>query len=115
MKNILDIFSKLGINKENGLFITSEDIWKKECHFSSRIVRLIGNKLKPDAFFTFDNKPLILFYENPKNVKDIHKALWNFNESPIVIFALDDKIEVFNGVFLNKMLHRCLLIGDLFE
>lgn len=97
MKNILDIHRRLGINRENGLFITSEDLWKKECQFSSRIVRLIGNKLKPDAFFTFDNKPLILFYENPQNVKDIHKALWNFNESPIVIFAYDDKIEVFNG------------------
>jgi hypothetical protein len=31
MRNILDIFSKLDINKENGLFITSEDIWKEEC------------------------------------------------------------------------------------
>ncbi|MFO7868896.1 MAG: DNA methyltransferase [Bacteroidales bacterium] len=97
MKNILDIIGKLGINKENGLFITSEDLWKKECRFSSRIVRLIGNRLNPDAFFIFDNKPLILFYENPKNTKDIHKALWNFNESPIVIFAFDSKIEVFNG------------------
>jgi hypothetical protein len=97
MKNLLDIFKKLSINRENGLFITSENLWKEECQFSSRIERLIGNKLKPDAFFNFDNKPLILFYDNPKNTENIHKALWNFNESPIVIFAFDGKIEVFNG------------------
>lgn len=97
MKNLLNIFNKLNINRGNGLFITSEDLWKEECQFSSRIVRLIGNKLTPDAFFNFDNKPLILFYDNPKNVEEIHKALWNFNESPIVIFAYDSKIEVFNG------------------
>ena len=97
MKNLLDIFNKLNINRENGLFITSENLWKEECQFSSRIERLIGNKLKPDAFFNFDNKPLILFYDSPKNAEDIHKALWNFNESPIVIFAFDSKIEIFNG------------------
>ena len=97
MKNLLDIFKKLSINRENGLFITSENLWKEECQFSSRIERLIGNKLKPDAFFNFDNKPLILFYDNPKNTENIHKALWNFNESPIVIFAFDGTIEVFNG------------------
>ncbi len=103
MRNLLDIFNKLSVNRENGLFITSENLWKEECQFSSRIERLIGNKLKPDAFFNFDNKPLILFYDNPQNAADIHKALWNFNESPIVIFAYDSKIEVFNGfIYLTE-------------
>ena len=97
MKNLLNIFDKLCLNRDNGLFITSENLWKEECRFSSRIERLIGNKLKPDAFFNFDNKPLILFYDNPKNIEAIHKALWNFNESPIVIFASNNKIEIFNG------------------
>lgn len=97
MENLLDIFNTLSVNRENGLFITSENLWKEECQFSSRIERLIGNKLQPDAFFNFENKPLILFYNNPQNAEEIHKALWNFNESPIVIFAFDSKIEVFNG------------------
>jgi hypothetical protein len=112
MKNLLDIFNKLNINKENGLFIISEYLWKEECQFSSRIVRLIGNKLQPDAFFVFDNKPLILFYENPQNTKDIHKALWNFNESPIVIFAYDAKIEIFNGFNYITEKSELLFIGN---
>ena len=107
MKNILDIFDKLSINRDNGLFITSEDLWKEECQLSSRIERLIGNKLKPDAFFIFDNKPLIFFYENPQNTEDIHKALWNFNESPIVIFAFNGKIEIFNG--FNYLIEKSTL------
>lgn len=97
MKNLLHIFNKLNITQENGLFITSENVWKNECQFSSRIDRLIGSTLKPDAFFVFDNKPLILFYDSPQETAGIHKALWNFNESPIVIFAYNGKIEVFNG------------------
>lgn len=112
MKNLQNIFSTLHINRENGLFLTAENLWKDECRFSSRIVRLIGGKLKPDAFFVFDNKPLILFYDNPLNTKDIHKALWNFNESPIVIFAYDSKIEVFNGFIYLTAKSELHFIGD---
>ncbi len=97
MKNLLEIFNKIGVHKNNGLFITSENKWQKACLYSNRIERLIANKLNPDAFFCFDSKPLILFYENPRNVENIHKAIWNFNESPIVIIAENDKVEIFNG------------------
>lgn len=112
MNNLIDIFNKLSINRENGLFITSENLWQEECQFSSRIERLIGNKLKPDAFFIFDNKPLILFYNNPQSIGNIHKALWNFNESPIVIFAFDGKIEVFNGFTYLTEKSSLLYIGN---
>lgn len=97
MKNLFDIFKSLRINTSNGLFITKESLWQGECQFSSRVVRLIENKLKPDAFFVFDNKPLILFYDTPNDVVGIHKALWNFNESPIIIFANNNSVEIFNG------------------
>ncbi len=97
MKNLLGIFKTLGINKANGLFITSENLWQKECQFTSRVGRLIKDKLKPDAFFVFDHKPLILFYDTPKEKERIHKALWNSNESPIIIFAYKAIVEIFNG------------------
>ena len=60
---------------------------RKNAIFSSRIEKLLKEKLKPDAFFVFDNKPLILFYDSYENKEKIHKALWNFNESPIIIFC----------------------------
>lgn len=102
MKNLLEIFNTLGVNKENGLFITSEGIWEEECQFSSRVGRLINNKLKPDAFFVFDHKPLILFYDSPHDKELIHKSLWNFNESPVVFFAYDDSVEIYNGYHYLK-------------
>ena len=97
MRNLFDIFEKLKLNKENGLFITANENWLDECSFSSRIEKLIKEKLKPDAFFVFDNKPLILFYDAHSNKEEIHKALWNFNESPIIVFVDNGKIEIYNG------------------
>jgi hypothetical protein len=97
MKNLFDIFEKLRLNKENGLFITANNKWQTECNFSSRIEKLIKEKIKPDAFFVFDNKPLILFYDSHENKEIIHKALWNFNECPIIFFVDNGNIEIYNG------------------
>jgi hypothetical protein len=97
MRNLFDIFETLKINKENGLFITADGRWQEECNFPSRIEKLLKEKLKPDAFFVFDNKPLILFYDSHENKEKIHKALWNFNESPIIIFVDNGNVEIFNG------------------
>jgi len=97
MQNLSNIFNTLKINKENGLFIASENKWQEACQFPSRIKRLIETKLKPDAFFVFDNKPFILFYDSPTDTEGIHKAIWNFNETPIIIFAYNNSVEIYNG------------------
>lgn len=97
MKNLQKIFDDLGLKEGNGLFLLSNGDWKKECNFSSRVNRLIEEKIRPDAFFCFGNKPLILFYDSPENKTTIHKAIWNFNESPIVFIVDDDLVEIFNG------------------
>lgn len=97
MRNLSKIFYDLNLEEGNGLFFISKNDWKQECNFSSRITRLIEGKIKPDAFFCFGNKPLMLFYENPLDKLAIHKAVWNFNESPIVFIIEDDNLEIFNG------------------
>jgi len=102
MKNLQKIFDDLGLKEGNGLFLLSSNDWKKECNFSSRVTRLIEVKIKPDAFFCFGNKPLILFYDNPSDKTTIHKAIWNFNESPIVFIVEDDLVEIFNGFHFIK-------------
>jgi hypothetical protein len=112
MTNLLDIFKTLNLNKENGLYITTESYWQEECQFSSRIEKLLKEKLKPDAFFVFDNKPLILFYDSHKNKEQIHKALWNFNESPVIIFSDNGIIEIFNGFrYLKEKSSLELFVG----
>jgi hypothetical protein len=97
MRCLLKIFDDLGLKEGNGLYLLNDNDWKKECNFSSRVNRLIEGKIKPDAFFVFGNKPLMLFYENPSDKLAIHKAIWNFNESPIVFIVEDDNLEIFNG------------------
>jgi len=92
-----NIFSKLGLSKENGLYFTNENIWKNETSFPNRVQRLIERKIEPDAFFCFDNKPMILFFENRVNKSELHEAIWNFNECPIAIFVDNDAVEIFNG------------------
>lgn len=91
------IFSKLGLSVENGLYLTKEGHWKKEISFPNRVKRLLERKIKPDAFFCFDNKPLILFFEDPSKKQELHEEIWNFNECPIVIIIQNNVIEIFNG------------------
>lgn len=97
MKNLNEIFSKLGISKENGLFLTKENKWKSETSFPNRVKRLIERKIEPDAIFVFDNKPMILFFDNRENKSELHEAIWNFNECPIAIFIDTGTVEIFNG------------------
>ncbi|MDR2754283.1 MAG: SAM-dependent methyltransferase [Planctomycetaceae bacterium] len=98
-----EIFRKLDINTANGLYYTNDVKWKSELQFPNRVIRLLENNIKPDAFFCIDNKPLILFFENSTD-KDLHKKIWNFNESPIVIIVQNDTVEIFNGFKYEKEL-----------
>ncbi len=97
MKSLENIFEQLGLSRNNGLFITRENLWQKTTDFPNRVKRVLENKIKPDAFFCFDNKPLILFFLNPKDKGGLHKSIWNFNECPIVFIIEYDVIEIFNG------------------
>lgn len=95
MKHLEQIFNKLQLSKENGLFITKENRWKGL--FSNRVERLLNNVIRPDAFFSIDNKPFILFFDSPKNKKKKLNQIWNFNESPIIIITEGDTLEIYNG------------------
>jgi methylase of polypeptide subunit release factors len=97
MTDLKPLFTKLGLNESNGLYITRDALWKNQTAFPNRVKRLIERKILPDAFFCFDNKPLILFFNNPAGKEELHKAIWNFNECPIAIIIENDSIEIFNG------------------
>ena len=89
------IFTRLNLTSDNGLCILKDGLW--EGKLPRRTELLIRDKLKPEAFFCFDRKPIILFYDSPKNKKELFKDIWNFNESPIVIINEPDAIEIYNG------------------
>jgi hypothetical protein len=112
MMELQNLFDSLGLNKDNGLFITKENLWKSSTTFPNRVNRLIEKKIFPDAFFCFDNKPLILFFLNPANTHELHKAIWNFNESPIAIIIQNDAVEIFNGFNYLKEKGALEKLGD---
>lgn len=112
MEKLNEIFSKLGLSKENGLFLTKENKWKTETSFPNRVKRLIERKIEPDAIFVFDNKPMILFFENKENKSELHEAIWNFNECPIAIFIENGSVEIFNGFNYLKENKSLEKLGD---
>lgn len=112
MEKLNEIFSKLGLSKENGLFLTKENKWKTETSFPNRVKRLIERKIGPDAIFVFDNKPMILFFENKENKSELHEAIWNFNECPIAIFIENGSVEIFNGFNYLKENKSLEMLGD---
>ncbi|MCF7919123.1 MAG: N-6 DNA methylase [Candidatus Cloacimonetes bacterium] len=89
------LFRKLGFNRDNGLYITSENRWAGL--FAKRVEEFFEGVYKPDAFFCISNKPLILFYQNPEDRNAIFKSVWNFNESPIVFIIEPGNIDIYNG------------------
>lgn len=95
MKHLNQIFEKLNITKEKGLYLASDD---RDQLFSNRVERLLKYVIKPDAFFCIDNKPFILFFENLGTQKKTKlKEIWNFNETPIIIVSEQNAVEIYNG------------------
>jgi len=89
------IYNSLNMTPERGLCIIKDGQWKGK--IPRRLEYLIDKKLKPDAFFCLDKKPLILFYDSPQNKPELFKAIWNFNESPVVIINELNAVEILNG------------------
>ncbi|PKP20481.1 MAG: hypothetical protein CVU04_03790, partial [Bacteroidetes bacterium HGW-Bacteroidetes-20] len=102
--NLQKLFSVLEISESDSLIMLSDPKWKEKVNFPSRVIRLLEDvdKWSPTALFCFDNKPLILFFENPKNKEELHKSIWNFNESPIVIISENDSVTIFNGFAFDE-------------
>lgn len=109
MRHLSQIFKKLNLSKENGLYSISDD---RQRLFSNRVERLLANTIKPDAFFCIDNKPFILFFENPTNKKAKLREIWNFNETPIVVVVEQDSVEIYNGFQFLTEQNTLRLLGN---
>lgn len=102
------IYKELQLEGKDSLIRVSTDMdWQKKVALPSRIYRLLEKNelLKTlDAFFCFDNKPLILFFslEDSNKKQELHKTIWNFNESPIAIIVENNAVEIFNGFSIDE-------------
>lgn len=98
------------MHRENGLYLTAAENWKGM--LPARIEWLFKDKLKPDAFFCIDNKPIVLFYDSPQNKTELFQAIWNFNESPVIIINEPNVVEIFNGFSFLKDKNELEKLGD---
>jgi len=114
MENRLQqLYERLGLNKENGLFFIDEaHLWISR--FPYRVSRILKEVIKPDAFFclysedTFGevndhprpfNRSFILFFDNPDSEKEklIHKQVINFGLAQAIFINRNDTLDLFHG------------------
>lgn len=98
------VFERLNVDNSDSLIRLTDENWKEKITFPSRVIRLLEDteKWDPKAIFCFDNKPLVLFFENPENKEVLHKTAWNFNETPIVVVVENNQVSIYNGFAIDE-------------
>lgn len=108
-----DLFDKLELTKNNGLFIFSENEWRGL--FPQKIEYAL-QQIRPYAFFTFNEEPLILFFDfsidAKRDEKIIHRQCWNFNKAPIIFINNSSEISIFNGFSFNQTTEKLAQLAD---
>lgn len=111
MNRLEQLYKKLGINKENGLYLISEaDSWIHK--FPYRISRILKDVIKPQAFYCLYNdaevekshpKPFnqsfILFFDNPSQDEEevLHKHVINFGLAQAVFINRSNTLDLYHG------------------
>jgi N-6 DNA Methylase len=72
--------------------------------FSERIYTTLKKEFNLYAAFCIDEKPLLLFFNNPETQfeKELHKWIWNYNQSAVAIIVKGNQVDIFNAFSFNK-------------
>lgn len=57
--------------------------------------------IKPDAVYLFNSQPLILFFDitvNDRDINELYKKVWSFDNTTIIFLIRESGIEVFNAL-----------------
>ena len=111
-----EIYKMLGFEGKDGFATLDDPEWANKVHLQGKVVSLIHDESSPfsqmSALFVFGGRPLIFFFDHPTDKKALFKAIWNYNEVPVVVIQEDDHIDVFNGFAYEKELESLQLIGN---
>lgn len=111
-----EIYRNLDLIGKGGFVSLSNPEWDHCVQLPDRVLRLIKDTDSPlskvSAFFCFDGKPLIFFFENPADTSALHRTIWNLNEIPIVVVCCDETVGVYNGFSYKKELDSLQCLGD---
>jgi hypothetical protein len=66
-------------------------------------------KISPDAVYSFNDLPFILFFDlsnisdsDNDREKNIHKQVWSFDQAPLVFVIKDTEVKIFNAFAYEK-------------
>ncbi len=103
------LFERLGLHINKSVFFFGDENSNAPV-FAPEIKKKL-EIIQPDAYYSFNNQPYILFFDLSKEINsiredDIHKRVWSFDYSPL-IFILKDKEEIiYNAFSYNKKTER---------
>ncbi|WP_343591347.1 DNA methyltransferase [Flavobacterium sp.] len=114
-KSLKSLLNQLDLIENKAVFFRNEEDGEVFNDFPSDIVKKLQD-LEADAFYVFNNQPLILFFDLTGNYdvereKDIHKKVWSFDNSPVIFVIKPAEIKVYNALNFekNKGLEEILL------
>src|SRR5690606_5056867 len=98
-KNLLN---QLNLVENNAVFFRNKEDGEVFNLFPSDIRKKL-DILNPDAFYVFNNQPLILFFDftsisNEYRENEIHKQVWSYDNCPIIFIIKGKEIKVYNAL-----------------
>ncbi|MDP3112449.1 MAG: N-6 DNA methylase [Thermodesulfovibrionales bacterium] len=91
---------------DNDNFFFLKDKKDKLKKFPVRLQTVLKEKLKIDAVYVFNNKPVVLFkfFDDCDNEKlrKFHRNIWNLNESPVAFAILPNEIRMYNAYIFSE-------------
>lgn len=110
-----EVYKRLELTGKGGFVVLSDSSWHEQVQMSERMLRLIKDVRCPlsqlSALFCLGGRPLLFFFDNPRNVAELHKTIWNLNEIPIVVVECRSVVTVYNGFAYEKELNTLSLLG----
>lgn len=97
MVGIRAVIDAMGYSRSNSLLYRENADTVKNRH-----IQKLFRELNPDAIYTADDKPFVIFYESAeKCIPDLLvKRVWNA-QIPLMIISFDNRIEVYNGCSID--------------
>lgn len=108
-KHLNQLLERLNLLSTNAVFFTS-----RKSRYSPVFTPEVQHKLElinPDAYYSFNNKPYILFFDlsdeaNALREDEIHKQVWSFDSAPVIFIIKKGDIEVYNAFYYQKERNR---------
>jgi len=103
LKNSLkNLLNQLNLVENNAVFFRNKEDGEVFNLFPSDIRKKL-DILNPDAFYVFNNQPLILFFDftsisNEYRENEIHKQVWSYDNCPIIFIIKGKEIKVYNAL-----------------